>query len=373
MVKICMLVTNPCVNDARVLKEATSLSKDGHELVIRAISNNGIPMVQQKDGFCIKRTNRAAKQNTLLGKLAYSSKFIYHSIKENADVYHAHDMSTLLECYIASKWNRSKIIYDSHELFIRDFDNKKNYKNPYFYLERFLIKKVDLVITVNDHIARELQQRYKLESVPYVIMNCPSLHDSGELEMNNKLRSKCNAKNVIIFQGVIREGLGLRNLIRSVAYLNDDYKLLIVGDGPILQELIDLSEQLSLNKKIYFTGRVPNEELLSYTKLADLGVIYPEKYNLSHYYMAPNKFFEYIHANIPVLVPNYPFLKENVLKYKIGLLADSEDPEDFAKSIMEIFSDSRRYYDMKQNTEIAKNNLNWENEEKKLLELYSRI
>ncbi|WP_167848850.1 glycosyltransferase [Methanolobus halotolerans] len=368
-----MLVTNPCINDARVLKEATSLSKDGYELVIRAISNDGILPVQQKDGFCIKRMNRKIRQNTLLGKLSYSSKFIYHSIKENADIYHAHDMSTLLECYIASKWNRSKVIYDSHELFIRNFDNKKNYKNPYFYLERFLIKKVDLVITVNDFIAKELQQRYSLKNAPSVIMNCPSLYNSNEFDTKSELRSKCNSKNVVVFQGVIREGLGLRNLIRSIGYLNNDYKLLIIGDGPILDELIDLSKQLSLDHKIYFTGKVPHEELLSYTKIAHLGLIYPEKYNLSHYYMAPNKFFEYIHANIPVLVPDYPFLRENVLKYGIGLLADSENPEDFAKHITEVFSDRKKYANMKRNTETAKNNLNWENEEKKLIELYSGL
>ena len=371
--KICMLVTNPCTTDARVLKEATSLSKDGHELVIWAISKNEIPTFQQKDGFSIKRINKKMKENSFMGKLEHSPKFIYNSIKENADVYHAHDMSTLLECYIASKWNKSKVVYDSHELFIRDFNNTNNYKNIYYYLERFLIKKVDLIITVNDFIARELQQRYNLKNVPSVIMNCPSLRNSNECTTNTELESKYDGKNVIVFQGIIREGLGLRNLIKSVAYLSDDYNLLIIGDGPILEELIDLSKQLSLDQKIHFTGRIPQEELLSYTKIAHLGVIYPEKYNLSHYYMAPNKFFEYIHANIPVLVPDYPFLKENVLKYKIGLLADSENPEDFAKCIIEFFSNREKHEEMKRNTEIAKNNLNWENEEKKLLELYSKL
>ncbi|WP_406656877.1 glycosyltransferase family 4 protein [Methanolobus sp. ZRKC2] len=361
------------MDDARVLKEATSLSEGGHELVIWGIADDETPAFQQNNGFSIKRISRQMKQNTLLGKLAYSSKFIYHSAKEKADVYHAHDLSTLLECYIASKLNKSKVIYDSHELYIRDFNNKNNYKNLYFYLEHFLIRKVNLVITVNNLISKELQQRYKLENVPSVIMNCPSLSNSEECNRNDELDSKYDGKNVIVFQGVIREGLGLRNLIRSVAYLSDDYNLLMIGDGPILDELIDLSKELSLDDKVHFTGKIPHEKLLSYTKNAHLGVIYPEKYNLSHYYMAPNKFFEYIHSNIPVLVPNYPFLKENVLKYKIGLLADNENPEDFAKHITQFFSNREKYDEMKRNTEVAKNNLNWENEERKLLELYSKL
>ena len=368
-----MLVTNSCVDDARVLKEAASLSKDGHELVIWGISDDETDEFQQNNGFSIKRINRKMKRNTLLGKLAYSSKFIYNSSKENADIYHAHDLSTLLECYIASKLNRSKVIYDSHELYIRDFDNKNNYKNLYFYLEHLLIRKVNLVITVNNLISKELQQRYKLKNLPSVIMNCPSLNNSKECTTNDNLKSKYDGKNIIVFQGVIREGLGLRNLIRSFTYLNDNYNLLMIGDGPILDELVDLSEQLSLDQKIHFTGKIPHEKLLSYTKIAHMGVIYPEEYNLSHYYMAPNKFFEYIHANLPVLVPNYPFLKENVLKYNIGQLTDSENPEDFAKNITEFFSNKEEYDEMKQNTEVAKNSLNWENEEKKLLELYRKL
>jgi len=373
MTKVCMLVTNPCINDARVLKEAASLSKEGHELVIWGISDNGTPASENKNGFVIKRINRKKKRNTLLGKLAYSSQFIYHSIKENADVYHAHDLSTLLECYIASKWKGSKVVYDSHELYIRDFDNKKNYKNLYFYLEHLLINRVNLVITVNSLIARELQQRYKLKNLPSVIMNCPPLSNSDNGKVNAELKSKYDGKKVIVFQGVIREGLGLRNLIRSFAYLNDEYNLLVLGDGPILDELIDLTRQLSLDQKIYFTGKIPHEELLSYTKIAHLGVIYPEEYNLSHYYMAPNKFFEYIHANIPVLAPDYPFLKENISKYEIGLLTDNEDPEDFARCITEFFSDRKKYEKMRENTEVAKNSLNWESEEKKLSELYHNL
>ncbi|MDW7731262.1 MAG: glycosyltransferase [Methanolobus sp.] len=370
-----MLVTNPCINDARVLKEATSLSKDGHELVVWAVSKNGIPTFQQKDGFSIKRISKKMKENSLLGKLEHSPKFIYHSIKENADVYHAHDLSTLLECYIASRWNRSKVIYDSHELFIRNYNNKNNYMNIYYYLEHFLIKKVDSIITVNDFIAEELQQRYNLKKEIVVLMNCPALEDENDDDNNcsndDILKNKAAGKQIIIYQGVMQKGRGLIQLVESMKYLDDNYFLLMVGDGPLKNKIEEVAKEEDI-KNIYFTGLVNFTHLFEYTKMANLGVILFENNSLNNYYASPNKLFEYIHCNLPILAPNYPFISSIVQKYNIGMLIDEIEPKKIADAIKNILSDQDRYFFMKSNTDVAKKDLNWENEEKKLLELYRK-
>ena len=114
--------------------------------------------------------------------------------------------------------------------------------------------------------------------------------------------------------------------------------------------------------------------LSDYTRLADIGVILlSKKKSLNYYYASPNKLFEYIHANVPVLAPNYPFLKEIVEKYDIGMLIDAIGPKEIADKIKLILSDMGNYQRMKENTEVAKRELNWENEEKKLLEAYKML
>jgi glycosyltransferase involved in cell wall biosynthesis len=52
---ICMLLTNPCVNDSRVLREARALSSAGYEVRIVATQAEEVPRTEVRDGFRIVR------------------------------------------------------------------------------------------------------------------------------------------------------------------------------------------------------------------------------------------------------------------------------------------------------------------------------
>jgi len=375
MGKICMMVTNPCTNDARVLREASTLSKSGYNVIILAIMGNNTPKVEHVTGFTIKRIKRRFRGNTLLGKLEFTLKFTFIAIREKADVYHAHDLSTLLECYIASRVNRAKIVYDSHELYISCYGEKSFGDFLYYILEKLLIKKVDNVVTVNEYIAKELQTKYTLIDSPTVVMNCPQLNLEDDQYKTTKdiCDIPTNGRKVLLYQGTVQEGRGLRQLIESMKYLSDDYYLLMIGNGPLKEELEGASRKMDLSHKIYFTGMVSLVELVKYTKIANLGVILFENISLNNYYASPNKLFEYIHANVPVLAPNYPFFKDVIEKYDIGILIDKIEPKEIANKIEFVFEDMNKYREMKNNTKTAARELNWENEERKLIETYEML
>lgn len=367
MKKVCMMVTNPCVNDARVLKEATTLSENGFNVVILAILGDGLSPYQKTKSFSIKRIHRIFKPNSFLGKLEFSLKFSIFGIVEKADIYHAHDLSTLLESFIASKINRAKIVYDSHELYISNYGKKSIGTTLYSILEKALIKNVQQVITVNDHIGDVLFSRYNLRKNPVIVMNSPKLNDSN-LASNDRIIN--TDQNIILYQGTMQKGRGLNNLILAMNYLSDDYFLLMVGDGNIRKELEDLSCD---NPNIRFTGMISLHELSRYTKCADLGVILFENESWNNYYASPNKLFEYIHSEIPILAPNYPFIENIINTYKVGCLIENIDPETIAESIKSIFADNNLYENMKKNTLTAKIDLNWEIEEQKLIHLYDQL
>jgi glycosyltransferase involved in cell wall biosynthesis len=50
-----MLLTNPCVNDSRVLREAQALASAGYEVRILATQAEGVPRAEERDGFRIVR------------------------------------------------------------------------------------------------------------------------------------------------------------------------------------------------------------------------------------------------------------------------------------------------------------------------------
>ena len=376
------MLTNPCTNDARVMKEAMTLAGNGYDVRILATMGENTPKTEHIEGIAIKRINKKFQSNTLLGKIEFTLKFTFSAVREKADVYHAHDLSTLLECYIASRINRSGLVYDAHELFA---DPTKSRVGAFLYsiLEKHLIKKADLVITVDHYRSNVLAATYKLKSLPMFMMNVPLLKPfrlgadyAASITPEDISRLK-NNRRIILHQGTIQAGrgggMGLVELVESMKYLDEQYYLLMVGDGPLREDLEKMSVEMVVNHRICFTGMVSLTRLPDYTRLADIGVIVYKNTCLDYYYASPNKLFEYIHANVPVLAPDYPLLKEIVEKYDIGVLIDKVEPEEIAAKIKLAFSDMNNYRKTKENTEVAKRDLNWENEEKKLIGAYQAL
>ena len=81
----------------------------------------------------------------------------------------------------------------------------------------------------------------------------------------------------------------------------------------------------------------------------------------------PINFFDYIHAEIPVLSSNAVEIKSIICQYNIGTFIENFDPVDMAKKVLEIANDKARYQLWKLNTVKASQELNWENEEKILI------
>ena len=117
---------------------------------------------------------------------------------------------------------------------------------------------------------------------------------------------------------------------------------------------------------------MPYQELLEYTKIADLGLSLDKGTNLNYEYSLPNKIFDYIHAGIPVLASNLIEVKSIVTNYKVGTVVSSHEPEEIAQAIRGFFLGLDEK-ELKQNLEKAASALNWENETKVLDSIYHPI
>ena len=100
--------------------------------------------------------------------------------------------------------------------------------------------------------------------------------------------------------------------------------MIIIGNGPIKENLIQKTIKLQISKKVKFLNKVPINELHSYSAAADIGINLLENYNLSKKLASPNKLFEYIHAEIPVLCSDTIENKKILSKYKIGELTNNQ-------------------------------------------------
>jgi glycosyltransferase involved in cell wall biosynthesis len=292
-------------------------------------------------------------------------------------------LPTLNAGFRISKKIQSKLVYDSHEIYVETI-NQFFPKNSHFVkhfviefiikvmkfhgtrVERKLISQIDKFITVNESLLNYFKQKYSLvEGI--VIMNVPRKSDS--IVKNNpvhytELYKWDKADKILLYQGFMNEGRGLDLLIDTVSILPSQFKLVLIGNGPLKNSLLNKVNLLNLSDRIKFIDTKPIKELPSYTAGATIGINLLESYNLSKQLASPNKLFEYIHAGIPIIASDT--VENNIVlnNFKVGKLT-SNSIEKIKQVILSLTDDELRSF--KSNMLEASNYYNWENQESKIL------
>ncbi len=385
MAIICMfrLEYTNVIFDSRVLREAESLSEYHRVHIIDVLGDHSCEK-EQKGDIQIERIELKSSflpSSLLFKALKYMEFLIRASVRgigKKCDVYHAHDLPTLLPALIAGKWNRAKIIYDSHELWTEQGNLSGLTQKFAKRLEGFLIRKTDRVLAANRSRALIMAQMYPGISIPDVIMNCPPREENMHLRTPRKLIEFADAETtgkqkIVLYQGGLSPGRGIENIVGAAEYFQDHIILVLLGQGPLKEELVRQVHGRGLEKKVFFHDYVPYGDLLDYTASADVGLITYRNTCLNNYYCAPNKLFEYVAVGLPIVACHFPELEFFVKEYGIGKLFDPDDPVSIAGAIDGIFESETEFAIMKQNTAKVRENFNWPVEAKKLSNIYDEL
>ena len=155
-------------------------------------------------------------------------------------------------------------------------------------------------------------------------------------------------------------------------YTADHILLLIIGGGDVIDKLKQMVTELQLEKKVSFIPKVPFETLFQYTVNADIGITIDKNTNINYMYSLPNKLFDYIHAGIPILASRLTEVEKIIKQYDIGTFIESHDPEHIAKCLNNALNQKDVLDRWKENLKFAKEQLNWEAEESKLINVLQK-
>lgn len=132
-------------------------------------------------------------------------------------------------------------------------------------------------------------------------------------------------------------------------------------------------DQNQLNDKITLIQKVPFAVLDHFTRKAKLGFSIDKPTVLNHKYSLPNKLFEYLHAGVPVLASRLIEQERIINQYEVGGFIEDHQPEHIARKIKEIFDDPELLNRWKHNTCRVREELNWENESKIILDIFKQV
>jgi len=170
-------------------------------------------------------------------------------------------------------------------------------------------------------------------------------------------------KKVVVYVGVLSKGHGPDILIEVAEKLRDDVMFLMVGKD--LELLREEAEERGVANRFVFTGFVKHGEVPKYISAADVAVA---PYRLTEFmkrkkipaHMSPIKVFEYMACGKPVVAGDTGIVKELIMETKCGLIAKSDNPEDFAEKIRILIENEGIARELGENGLKAVKNYTWD-------------
>jgi len=257
---------------------------------------------------------------------------------------------------------------------IPEIVNIKKYKNfsvvvffpgPPWEGDFNLIKQVDKVITHGDTV-RVIREKFREDVVDIP----PGVDTEIFKKVKSDIREKYDLKNknVLIFTGRLVPIKNIPFLIQAMKKLPSNIVLLVVGDGPLKNDLTKKVESEDLRERIIFTGHIPQEKLPFYYSAGDIFVF------SSFYDNFPNSVLEAMASELPVVAPSVggiPMIVENEVN---GYLYSSGNLEEFVEKVKILLKNSSlREKIGKENRKKIIENFNWKKSAEKLKELYEQL
>jgi glycosyltransferase involved in cell wall biosynthesis len=294
--------------------------------------------------------------------IEYNLRLFFYLLQTPFDIVCAIDLDTIAACYGAGKIKAKFIVFDAHEYFpeVPELLYRPLIKKIWSKVEQFFVPRINYLYTVSEGLSHIFKEKYKVEFA--VIRNISILQDLPLRESTEKY---------ILYQGMLNKGRGLEQLIEAMPAI--DSKLYMVGDGDIANILKEKVKELKLENKVKFLGLLKPDGLRKISANAHLGINLLENKGLSYYYSLSNKFFDYIHAAIPQIAMSLPEYKKLNDQYQIALLIDNLEQTTIQEAITQLLHNNNLHQKLKQNTLKAREELCWQNEEKKLLAIYNAI
>ena len=374
--KIADIVKNSIWYDPRVRKQLAEYTRRHENVVAVGITdvryNREAVEILPCRAVLVPYNNTAGQNffRKILREVS-SNKSIYKAIvREKPDISHANDLNALIPAYMAARRLKCALIYDTHEIFLENpwISGNKPVKLIWSVFERYIIKRVDLVVCVSHAAADYFKRKYKIQK-PVVITNCIA---AGS-RVQDIARESIFPKQVLN-QGQFYAGRGYDIMIEAAAMLSscNDLQFVLRGYGELEDQLKRRAAELN-TANVYFAPPVNIEELIPCASRAWVGLAITEKISLNFELSVSNKIFEYAAAGIPVImsdIPEHRYLND---KYHFGIVLREDSSGCLASAIMRLYKDRTLYRTCAENSKKLSCEITWENEFGKLIEFERKL
>lgn len=317
----------------------------GHEVSIILLQEvEGIPQdIALEEKLPIRVLGASLKDPRLPARLRRECK--------NADIVHVHIFPAF---YWAATVNKPKI-YTEHSA-----NNRRRSMRLFKPLERWAYANYDRIITISAGVDEALRDHLKsVGASPRISLVANGISDEFFQVTRNYSSNPMNLAIVGSLKPVKQHSLAIEAVSRV-----DNITLAIAGDGPLRNELEDLTRKLHVEDRVQFHGNV--RDIPRFLSSRDLLLTTSAWEGMSTVVLEAQA------TGIPVVGANVAGIREFILDGVTGLLFSGTDPQNVADTIQRALS-PELYEQMCQETRNFASQYSIENSFKAQLDIYEDV
>ncbi|MNH92963.1 2-deoxystreptamine glucosyltransferase [compost metagenome] len=358
----------------KILQVITSLRTGGAErLMVDSIpvyQTDGIEtdllILKDEEGEFRNKIERNSRNRVsgLTSGSVYNPLLIFRIIPllNKYDLIHIHLFPTIYWVVLAKiiAGSKTPLVYTEHST-----SNKRRGNLLFRLIDKFIYSRVDFIGCISQGTKDELIRHIDRNEQIDVINNGIDLKRFGEhVPSLNFRRLFVNDKSRVLIQvSSFREQKDQRTVIECMRYLAKDISLLLVGDGPLKDEMISFAKDTEVIDRVKFLGnRNDIPELLSISDIAILSSKI-EGFGLA--------IVEGMAAGKPVIASNIIGISEVVKGY--GMLFSPGNSLELADIITRLFNDSQLYDEVKSKCISRSKDFSLEKMTHKYINIYKKI
>jgi len=207
-----------------------------------------------------------------------------------------------------------------------------------------LVKNCDRIITATEREIGELERFYEAPADRMQIIPCGvdlNLFRPVDQATARRQLGFDPEEKLLLYVGRLEPQKGIERLLAAISHLMHLSKIKLVvigGDGhhePEFQRLLQLSKELDIRDKVFFAGRVDQQDLPAYYSAANLLVV------PSHHESFGLVALEALACGTPVVASDVGAMRSIIIENETGCVVSRADPLGLADTIEAYFKELR--------------------------------
>ena len=232
-------------------------------------------------------------------------------------------------------------------------------------IQGWVLRRASIVTTPSAYLSEEIIKAYRVPRARAIVnYNASENSEILPFDAQRVPHQLVTTARLVIWKGI-------DGIIRAVALLKKkipDVMLMVAGDGPELENLKTLANQLGVSENVVFKGNVSRAETWQLRKKSSVYVLNSTYEGLPHVVLTS------FAAGIPVVSTDISGTNEAVYHEDTGLLVKPGDDRGLADAIARLFADRALAEKLVQNgTKLLKTKFSWEAHLEKLDEILKSV